>query len=122
MNKYLIEHGGLDPSPEGQITGKKPIGLVVQSGCQYHRASGFPEELIGGMTVGKLGKSSVTYHLGIFSTQGPQKDSAVATGTFTHVFVDPETRRPTQMTPEMRQAFVKIASKNVLKGLTTSKL
>lgn len=105
VNKYLIEYAGLNPSPESQLS-SAPIGLVIQSGCHYYAPSGFPEDLEGGLKTAKLGNSSVTYHLGIFRKEKP--DEAVATGTFTHVFVDPKTRRPVRMMDKMRSALSKL--------------
>lgn len=63
------------------------------------------------MRVTKLGRSSVSYEVGVFGPlqDGPQKpeprslqlesESVAAVGGFTHVFVDKENRRPVKGLP-----------------------
>jgi acyl-CoA thioester hydrolase len=98
-NLYLIQHGGLDI--HGPV-----IGLVVASSCQFKAPLEYPDELIGGMRVAKLGNSSVTYELGI----AKRRTAVVAAeGTFTHVFVDRTTRRPTPIPDPLREALAKLA-------------
>ncbi|ORY80448.1 thioesterase superfamily protein [Protomyces lactucae-debilis] len=101
-NKYLILHAGLDPQ-----SATEPIGLVIASGCRYFAPLEFPDELIGGLTVGKLGKTSVTYHIAVFKEGN---DTAAAAGHFTHVFVNPKTRRPVPIKETMRDAFLTLLS------------
>lgn len=50
-----------------------------------------------GLCITKLGRSSVTYRVGIF--EGDQPEACVV-GGFTHVFVDPVERRPVKSVPE----------------------
>jgi acyl-CoA thioester hydrolase len=98
-NLYLIEQGGLDI--HGPV-----IGLVVESRCQFKAPLEYPDELIGGMRVAKLGNSSVTYELGIAKRDS---DVIAAEATFTHVFVDRATRRPTPIPDPLRAALAKLA-------------
>jgi acyl-CoA thioester hydrolase len=98
-NLYLIHEGGLDI--HGPV-----IGLVVASSCQFHAALGYPDELVGGLRVAKLGNSSVTYELAVARAGS---DELAATGTFTHVFVDRATRRPTPIPDRIRAALAKLA-------------
>jgi len=95
-NLFLIEEGGLD------IHAAKVIGLVVNSSCNYLAPVAFPDALEGGFRVNRLGKSSVEYGIAIFKV-GEEK--ACAAGTFTHVFVNRETRRPTPIDEKMRCAL-----------------
>ena len=46
------------------------------------------------MAVVKLGRSSVTYHLGVFAKGS---ETAAAEGHFTHVYVDRAARRPAEL-------------------------
>ncbi|KAI9694070.1 MAG: hypothetical protein M1822_003341 [Bathelium mastoideum] len=85
VNTYLMECCGLHPPTSDQI------GLVVHSSCDYFAPVGFPAVVELGLRVKKLGKSSVTYEIGVFERF--QKD-VKAIGEFVHVFVDRETRRP----------------------------
>ena len=88
VNTYLITHCGLTP-PHGE-----QIGLVVSSFCHFFAPLSFPSVLDLGLRVSKLGKSSVTYEVGVFE-EGKDRPSAV--GGYTHVFVENENRKSTQM-------------------------
>ena len=79
INAYLIEHCGLRP-PVSQH-----IGLVVHSHCDYFGSVAFPTVVDLGLRVNKLGKSSVTYEVGVFERG---QDDVRAVGGFIHVFVD----------------------------------
>src|ERR1700760_601308 len=59
INRYLIEEGGLD------IASGEVIGLAAESHCRYRSAVAFPDVLTAGLRVGKLGRSSVRYEIGI---------------------------------------------------------
>lgn len=85
VNAWLVEAGLLD------ITGSGPIGLVVETGCRYAAPLTFPEPVEIGLGIAQLGRSSVTYHLGVFAHGA---ESPAAEGHFTHVIVGRESRRP----------------------------
>ncbi|VDC02550.1 unnamed protein product [Peniophora sp. CBMAI 1063] len=84
INSYLIAHCGLEP------TKSERIGLVVESHCSFFAPLAFPEVLELGLRVVALGRSSVTYEVGVWK-EGSQKVAAV--GGYTHVFVDSDSRR-----------------------------
>ncbi len=86
VNALLVEWGLLD------IQAGTPIGLVVETGCLYHRSVAFPEIVEVGIRIGTIGTSSVRWELAIF-TGG--HEAPAATGFFVHVYVDRTTRRPT---------------------------
>jgi acyl-CoA thioester hydrolase len=88
VNAWLIEAGLLD------IEAGDPIGLVVETGCRYAAPLAYPEPVEVGLSVAKLGRSSVTYHLGVFAGGA---DEAAAEGHFTHVYVDRADRRPADL-------------------------
>jgi acyl-CoA thioester hydrolase len=100
INRYLIDEGGLD------IEAGEAIGLCVESHCEYFAPVSYPQILQAGMRVGKLGRSSVLYEIGIFA---PDAEEAAAQGHFVHVFVDRATRRPAEIPPKLRQALEAIA-------------
>ena len=85
VNSYLIEQCGLDPMTSSQI------GLVVHNHCDYFGSVAFPKVVDMCLRVNKLGNSSVTYEIGVFDRGAPD---VRAVGSFTHVYVDRETRRP----------------------------
>lgn len=118
-NSYLLLHCGLNPqsTTSEDIKAGGPIGLVISSGCRYWKPIEFPSPLVGALTIGALGNSSVTYHLAVFSQvdveeHGDQAEAA-ATGFLTHVFVDPISRRPSKMTKKCRAGLLAIASEQV---------
>jgi acyl-CoA thioester hydrolase len=99
INRYLIAEGGLD------IARGAVIGLCVESRCRYRRAVAFPEDLDAGLRVAKLGRSSVTYEIGIF---GRGDDAAAAEGSFVHVFVDRDARTSVPIPDAIRSALARI--------------
>lgn len=84
INTYLITHCGFSPQ------NSRTIGVVVHSSCLYFGSVAFPGILDLGLRVSKLGKSSVTYEVGVFE-QG--KEEVKVVGGYTHVFVEREGRK-----------------------------
>jgi acyl-CoA thioester hydrolase len=101
INAWLIREGGLDIE-RGEV-----IGLCVESHCEYRAALTFPETIEVGLRVGKLGRSSVRYELGIFRTGD---DEPAAEGHFVHVFVDRENRRPIPIPGGIRAALERLVA------------
>ena len=101
VNAYLIKHCSLHPPTSSQI------GLVVHSHCDYFAPTEFPAVVDLALRVNKLGKSSVTYEIGVFE-RGQNEVKAV--GEFVHVFVDRESRKPSKagMATELRDGLQKI--------------
>jgi acyl-CoA thioester hydrolase len=99
INTYLITAGGLDIHAGGVI------GLCAESHCEYHAAFTFPETVEARLRVGRLGRSSVRYEIGLFPASGEQ---AAATGWFVHVFVERESRRPAEITGPLRSALERL--------------
>ena len=100
INAYLIGEGGLD------IHRGAVIGLCAESHCAYRAAFGFPETVTAGLRVGKLGRTSVRYEIGLFSADA---EEAAAEGWFVHVFVGREDRRPAEIPPPIREALARLA-------------
>lgn len=93
VNRLLIDNGWL------HLDGRGPIGLVVETRCQYYASVSYPAELDIGLTVLKLGNSSVVYQLAVFS-EGSEQASAV--GQFVHVYVDRPSHMPTPLPTDLR--------------------
>jgi acyl-CoA thioester hydrolase len=76
----------------------------VHSHCDYFAPIEFPAVVDLALRVSKLGKTSVTYEIGVFE-RGHEDVKAV--GQFVHVFVDRETRRPraSGMADELRSGL-----------------
>jgi acyl-CoA thioester hydrolase len=94
VNEFLISNGVLD------IENSPVIGLVIETQCNYLASVAFPDVIEAGVSVSKLGNSSVRYEVGIFRNG---EDQAAAQGHFVHVYVDRENRRPTAIPGNMRQ-------------------
>jgi acyl-CoA thioester hydrolase len=65
---------------------------VVASSCRYFKEISFPGEIMLGVRIGRIGRTSITYEIAIFASSNEQ--SAAAQGTFTIVCTDRTTRRP----------------------------
>lgn len=94
INGWLVEQTGVDP-----VTSPTP-GVVAESGCRYLAELGFPEPLTVGLAVTRLGRSSVTYQLGLFG--GGRGATAAAVGHWVHVYIDRETRRSSPIPDDLR--------------------
>lgn len=95
INGWIANEAGVDPLtiPE--------LGIVAESGCRYFAELAFPDELSVGLAVTRLGRSSVTYRLGVFrATEAPQPIAAL--GHWVHVYVDRSTRRPVPIPETIR--------------------
>jgi acyl-CoA thioester hydrolase len=99
INDWLIREGGLD------IHRGAVIGVCAESHCEFHAPFTFPEVVVAGLRVGRLGRSSVRYELGLYS-EGAAEPAGV--GWFVHVFVDRETRRPAEMPAAVRAALERL--------------
>src|SRR6185295_6298246 len=72
------------------------LGVVAESGCRYFAELAFPEPLVVGLAVTRLGASSVSYRLAVFGPGEPgTAEPVAAVGHWVHVYVDRATRRPT---------------------------
>lgn len=96
VNFWIAKHGGLDV-PKSDV-----IGLVVNSSCEFFAPLAFPDPVVGGVGVEKIGTSSVTYAVALF--RGDQAVAA-ALAKFTHVYVDAETRKPCAIPVDFRAAL-----------------
>ncbi|MGO4736038.1 acyl-CoA thioesterase [Bosea sp. 2KB_26] len=100
VNAWLIEQGHLD------LAGSEIVGLVVETACTYFESVAFPETIEAGIAVEKLGRSSVTYRIGIFRRGGEQ---AAAQGRFTHVYVARAGQKPAPIPDGLRDALQALA-------------
>ena len=101
INAYLIGPGGLD------IHGGTVVGVCAESSCRYRAGFAFPEPVEAGLRVGRLGRSSVRYEIGLFKAG---EDEAAAEGHFVHVFVDREAMTPVPIPTAIRKALERIHS------------
>lgn len=96
VNRYLIDRGVLD------IHAGEVIGLVVETHCNYFSSAAFPDDILAGVRVAHLGRSSVRYEVGLFANNGAK---TIAQGHFVHVYVDRESQKPVEIPDELRRAL-----------------
>lgn len=96
VNEHLVREGGLD------IRHDPVVGFVVETSCRYWKPLSFPETIDAGIRVTKLGRSSVTYGVGLFRAGESQ---AAAAGRFVHVWVDRASVAPADIPPRIRAAL-----------------
>jgi acyl-CoA thioester hydrolase len=103
VTDFIMRRGGMKPDADS-------VGaLVIESHCQYHRPISFPSVVQAGLRVGKLGRSSVRYEVGVFADDEPE---VAANGHFIHVYVDKSTMRPTPVPDHIRAALEALRTDN----------
>tara|TARA_B100000686_G_scaffold140004_1_gene147482 strand:- start:286 stop:732 length:447 start_codon:yes stop_codon:yes gene_type:complete len=100
VNQFLIEYQLLD------LEKSEVIGVVAQSQCRFFQSLSYPGVVDCGLRVRHLGKTSVSYEVGMFEQD---KEAVAAVGGFTHVFVDRSQHRPRPLSELMRSAFSTLA-------------
>jgi len=99
VNKWLLDNGLLE------IGTSDVVGLVVETSCSYFAPISFPDNVVAGLRVTKLGNSSVRYEIGLFRNDETETS---AQGHFVHVYVDEKTRRPVKISYIMRKKLTEI--------------
>ena len=99
LTEFLILSGILD------VEKSKVTGLIVSSKCDYFSPLTFPERIDIGLTITRLGNTSVTYSLAAFR-EGT--DQAAAQGELVHVYIDRNTGRPVQLPQDMLSHLAKL--------------
>jgi acyl-CoA thioester hydrolase len=98
INAWINTSIGLDPLTIPSL------GIVAESGCRYFSELHFPEGLAVGLAVTRLGRSSVTYRLGVFRAPKAQEkvQPITALGHWVHVYVDRTSRKPVPIPDAIR--------------------
>jgi acyl-CoA thioester hydrolase len=96
VNLYLIDPGGLD------FHNAPIVGIMAETMCRFHRSFAYPEAIDAGLRVGRLGRSSVRYEVGLF---GEGEDLARVEGHLVHVFVERTTNAPVSIPAGIRSAL-----------------
>jgi acyl-CoA thioester hydrolase len=96
VNGWLIEACGLD------IRELPAIGLVAETSCRFLASLSFPDPVVAGLALERLGRSSVVYRIALFSGE---ETAPAAIGRFVHVYVDRHTRTPTPVPESIRDAL-----------------
>ena len=96
VNNYLIEHQ-ITNSDENSL-----IGLVVSNSCTYFKPIKYPDTINVGLSIKRIGNSSITYDIGIFKNNDTQ---ASARGSYIHVYVDKKERKPIKISDTLKYKF-----------------
>ena len=99
VNGFLMREAGLD------YRASDAVGVVAETGCSFHGEIAFPDILDIGIRVRRLGKSSVTYEIGIFRRG---REEPAATGHFVHVYVRHGEMTPVPIPDKARAALEKL--------------
>lgn len=99
VNDYMIRFGGLN------MVSDPVIGLLVESGCRFHKSLNYPETVEGRLRTVKLGNSSARHEIALFRDGDPHP---AATGHFVHVFVERGVQKPVPIPAKIRAALEKI--------------
>ena len=94
INGWLITGAGVD------VMALPELGVVAESGCRYFRELEYPRPLDVGVRVERLGRSSITYALGLFDAEA---DELAALGHWVHVYIDRTTRTTVPIPPSVRE-------------------
>jgi acyl-CoA thioester hydrolase len=100
VNGWLIDATGID------IRDLPAIGLVAETSCRFLASLSFPDQVVAGLALEKLGRSSVIYRIALFCED---QTEPVAIGRFVHVYVDRLTRTPTPVPDQIRTALRQLA-------------
>ena len=94
INGWLITGAGAD------VLALPELGVVAESGCRFFRELEYPRPLDVGVRVERLGRSSITYALGLFAAE---QDELAALGHWVHVYIDRTSRSPVPIPAAVRE-------------------
>jgi acyl-CoA thioester hydrolase len=98
----------LDEGLGASVTTLPARGVVVESRCQYLRQLAYPSDVDAGVRVERLGRTSVTYRVGVFAAN---QEEIAALGSWVHVYVNPGTGRPVPIPDAVRKLFEGVVSR-----------
>jgi acyl-CoA thioester hydrolase len=93
INGWLITGAEID------VMALPEVGVVAESGCRFFRELEYPLPLDVAVRVERLGRSSITYALGLFDARS---DELAALGHWVHVYIDRDSRAAVAIPPAVR--------------------
>jgi acyl-CoA thioester hydrolase len=93
INGWLITGAEID------VMALPEVGVVAESGCRFFRELEYPQPLDVAVRVERLGRSSITYALGLFDARS---DELAALGHWVHVYIDRDSRAAAAIPPAVR--------------------
>ncbi len=100
VNFWLSKSGAL------KVPHDETIGLVVRTQCDYFSQLGFPNNVTCGLSVAKIGKTSVSYEVGLFNAD---EFHCAAQVLFVHVYVDAVSHKPVLLPPQLLNALATLS-------------
>jgi acyl-CoA thioester hydrolase len=94
INGWLIA-GDVADAMEGP-----ELGVVAESGCRFFAELAYPGRLDVGVRVERLGRSSITYALGLFAAE---RAEIAALGHWVHVYIDRASRTAVPIPDRVRE-------------------
>jgi acyl-CoA thioester hydrolase len=94
INGWLITGAGAD------VLTLPELGVVAESGCRFFRELEYPRRLEVAVRVERLGRSSITYALGLFDAE---REELAALGHWVHVYIDRTSRAPVPIPAAVRE-------------------
>ena len=82
-------NGWLIIGTDADVMALPELGVVAESGCRFFRELEYPRPLDVAVRVDRLGRSSITYALGLFDAES---DELAALGHWVHVYIDRDSR------------------------------
>jgi len=124
INGYLMRNAGLDSTPIGDCVWPKSLaGYMATNSCTFHGSASYPNIYMAGFSIEKIGRTSVSYRLGLFPLADPGSrvfvdlmyghewsdplldmvgERALVTGHSVHVLVNPATGQKVEISEEWR--------------------
>ena len=96
VNGWLMDALGTD------IRELPALGVVAETGCRFLRQLRFPDVVEAGIGCERLGRSSITYRIGLFAAGTAE---AAAVGKFVNVYVDRDSRAVVPIPDQVRAAL-----------------
>ncbi|MFQ6172647.1 acyl-CoA thioesterase [Oryzobacter sp. R7] len=98
INAWVISASGVD------VTSLPELGVVAESGCRFFAELEFPHPVDVAVRVERVGRSSVTYSLGLFDSRSSM---VAALGHWVHVYIDRTTRGTVPVPAAVREALAR---------------
>jgi acyl-CoA thioester hydrolase len=108
-----VINGWIAEEAPAAVASRETLGVVAESGCSYFTELSYPDDVVVGLRVDHLGRSSVVYDLGLFPLprqQDAQPGAIAARGRWVHVYVDPRTRQSVPIPRDIRRVLEQAAT------------
>jgi len=112
INAWMIEGAGVDESTSPEI------GVVAESGCRFLRELAYPEPVDVAIRVARLGRSSITYELGLYAASA---QDIAAYGQWVHVYVGRDSRTAVPIPAPVREVLERALAARPAPALPTSR-